>query len=175
MGASQSLQSSIQILIILWLVYPIHTNSLFKVIFRELPFCRFPPLNTYTLGKDSRIQLIFDLNILVFQTNGKQPYSFPVLSRFCNCLFLTFATTSITLVFGVILPRDHIQGITELLCIIQYFLWWDGPRSAKQWKTKEHIRLVLHAVVGQALTYLQLLCGVNHTKLILWYALQKIP
>ena len=24
------------------------------------------------------------LNILVFQTNGKQPYSFPVLSRFCN-------------------------------------------------------------------------------------------
>ena len=29
MGASQSLQNSIQILIILWLVYAIHTNSLF--------------------------------------------------------------------------------------------------------------------------------------------------
>ena len=25
--------------------------------------------------------------MLVFQTNGKQPYSFPVLPRFCNCLF----------------------------------------------------------------------------------------
>ena len=29
MGASQKLQNSIQILIILWLVHPIHTNSLF--------------------------------------------------------------------------------------------------------------------------------------------------
>ena len=87
MGASQKLQITyIQILIILWLVCPIHTNSLFSVIFEELSFSHFPPLNTSVLGKDSQIQLIFHLNILVFQTNGKQPYSFPVLSRFCNFL-----------------------------------------------------------------------------------------
>ena len=87
MGASQKLQNSIQILIILWLVYPIHTNSLFQVIFEELPSYHFPPLNTSILGKDSQIQLNFHLNILVFQTNGKNGYSFPVLSRFCNCLW----------------------------------------------------------------------------------------
>ena len=52
MGALQKLQNSIQILIILWLVYPIYTNSLFKVIFEELPFCQFPPLKTSILGKD---------------------------------------------------------------------------------------------------------------------------
>ena len=46
----------------------------------------FPPLNTSIFGKDSQIKFIFHLNISVFQTNGKQPYSFPVLSRFCNCL-----------------------------------------------------------------------------------------
>ena len=86
MGASQKLQNSIQILIILWLVYPILTNSLFQVLFEELPFCHFSPLNTSILGKDSQIKFIFHLNILVFQTKGKQPYSSPVLSRFCNCL-----------------------------------------------------------------------------------------
>ena len=31
--------------------------------------------------------MIFHLNILVFQTNAKQLYSFPVLSRFCNGLW----------------------------------------------------------------------------------------
>ena len=31
--------------------------------------------------------MIFHLNILVFQTNGKQPYSFPALSRFWSGLF----------------------------------------------------------------------------------------
>ena len=85
-GALQKLQNSIQTLTSLWPVYPIHTNSLFWVIFEELPFCHFLPPNTSTSGKDSQIQLIFHLNILVFQTNGKQPYSFPVLSRFCNGL-----------------------------------------------------------------------------------------
>ena len=86
-GALQKLQNFIEILIILRFVYPIHTNSLFWVIFEELPFCHFPPPNTCTsiLGKDSQIQLIFHLNILVFQTNRKQPNSFPVLSCFCNC------------------------------------------------------------------------------------------
>ena len=85
------LQNSVQTLIILWPVYPIHTNSLFWVIFEKLPFCYFLPPNTSTRGKDSQIQLIFHLNIfkLVFQTNGKKPCSFPVLSHFCNCLLLT--------------------------------------------------------------------------------------
>ena len=86
MGTLQKLQNSIQTLLIFWPVYPIHTNSLFLVIFVELPFCHFPPPNTSIRGKHSEIWLIFHLNILVFQTNGKQPYSFPVLSRFCNGL-----------------------------------------------------------------------------------------
>ena len=104
MGASRKLQNSIQILIILWLVYPIHTNSLFQVIFEELPFCHFPALNTSILGKDSQIQLIFHLNILVFQTNGKQPYSFPVLSRFCNGL----QVATFNVVFGSRLSREQV-------------------------------------------------------------------
>ena len=86
MGALEKLQNSTQILIILWLVYPINTNSLFQVIFEELSFCHVPPPNTSILGKDSQIYLIFHLNVLVLQTNVKQPYSFPVFSRFCNCL-----------------------------------------------------------------------------------------
>ena len=53
MGTLQKLQNSIQTLIIFWPVYPIHTNSLFWVIFVELPFCHFPPPNTSIRGKDS--------------------------------------------------------------------------------------------------------------------------
>ena len=87
MGTLQKLQNSIQTLTIFWPVYPIHTNSLFWVIFVELPFCHFPPPNTSIRGKDSKRQLIFHLSILVFQTNGQQPYSFPVLSRLCNGLW----------------------------------------------------------------------------------------
>ena len=86
MGTLQKLQNSIQTLLIFWPVYPIHTNSLFWVIFVELQFSHFPHPNTSVHGKDSKIQSIFYLNILVFQTNGKQSYSFPVLSRFCNGL-----------------------------------------------------------------------------------------
>ena len=74
MGALQKLQNSIQTLIILWPVYPIHTNSLFWVIFEELTLCHFSLLNTFIRGKDSLVWLIFHLNILVFQTNGKQPF-----------------------------------------------------------------------------------------------------
>ena len=55
MGALQKLQNSIQTLIILSPVYPIHTNSLFWVIFEELPFCHFPPPNTSVCGYDSQI------------------------------------------------------------------------------------------------------------------------
>ena len=47
----QKFQNSTQTLIILWLVYPIHTNSLFYVKFEELPFCHFPPLNASILVK----------------------------------------------------------------------------------------------------------------------------
>ena len=82
MGTLQKLQNSIRTLIISWPVNPIHTNSLFWVIFVELPFCHFPPPN----ASIREILLIFHLNILVFQTNTKQPYSLPVLSRFCNGL-----------------------------------------------------------------------------------------
>ena len=53
------------------------------MIFKELSFCHFAPLNASILGEDSQIYLIFHLNILVFQTNRKQPYSFSVLSRLC--------------------------------------------------------------------------------------------
>ena len=36
--------------------------------------CHFPLPNTSIRRKDSKMELIFHLNILVFQTNGKQPY-----------------------------------------------------------------------------------------------------
>ena len=77
----------IQTLIIFWPVYPIYTNSLFLVIFVELPFCHFPPPNTSIRGKDSKKYSWPFIWISFFQTNGKQPYSFPVLSRFCNGLW----------------------------------------------------------------------------------------
>ena len=56
MGTLHKLQNSaIQTLIIFWPVYPIHTNSLFWVIFVELPFCHLPPPNTSIRCKDSKI------------------------------------------------------------------------------------------------------------------------
>ena len=55
LGTLQKLQNSIQTLIIFWPVYPVHRNSLFWVIFVELPFCHFPPPNTSIRGKDSKI------------------------------------------------------------------------------------------------------------------------
>ena len=38
-----------------WPDYRIHRNSLFWVIILEVPFCHFPPPNTYIHGKDSKI------------------------------------------------------------------------------------------------------------------------
>ena len=55
MGTLKKLQNSIQTLIIFWPVHPIRTNSLFWMIFVELPFCHFPPSNTSIRGKDSKI------------------------------------------------------------------------------------------------------------------------
>ena len=126
MGALQKLQNSIQTLIILWPVYPIHTNSLFWVIFEELTLCHFSLLNTFIRGKDSLVWLIFHLNILVFQTNGKQPYSFPVLSRFCNGLFhLTILTHSQSQVLAVrYLPCTKWRQI-----LITALLWIVNSRS----------------------------------------------
>ena len=86
MGALQKLQNSIQTLIILSPVYPIHTNSLFWVTLEELPFCHFPPPKYFCswLRLSNLVDLSFEY--LSFQTNGKQSYSFPVLSHFCNGL-----------------------------------------------------------------------------------------
>ena len=101
MGASQKLQNSIQILIILRLVYPIHTNSLFQVIFEELPFCHFPPLKTSILERDSQIQLIFHLNIFSFSNKRKTTILFPSPLMF---LQLPIATAGADIAAGSKLP-----------------------------------------------------------------------
>ena len=125
MGTLQKLPNSIQTLIIFWPVYPIHTNSLFWVIFVELPVCHFPPPNTSNTStfpppntsKTPKYSWSFHLNILVFQTNGKQPYSFPVLSHFCNGLFneYHYQTPTISLKQKLsqskpFCPRLHVEG-----------------------------------------------------------------
>ena len=53
---------------------PYKLSVLGDIQFGELPFCHFLPPNTAIRGKDSKIKLIFYLNIIVFQANGKQPY-----------------------------------------------------------------------------------------------------
>ena len=59
MGALQRLKNSIQTLIILRPVYPIHTNSLFWVIFEELPFCHFlSPISTSIRGKEFSLSFV---------------------------------------------------------------------------------------------------------------------
>ena len=75
MGTLQKLQNSIQTFLILWPVYPIHTNSLFWVIFEELPFCHFPPPNTSIRGKD--FQNIVDLSFESFSNKFKTTILFP--------------------------------------------------------------------------------------------------
>ena len=118
MGTLQKLQNSIQTLIIFWPVYPIHTNSLFWVIFVELPFCYFPSPNTSICCKDSKIQLIFHLNILFFQTNGKQLYPFPVLSSFCNGLYYQLAAFNcLIFLFSLQLQRKRHIG-NDIVCIV---------------------------------------------------------
>ena len=67
MGTFQKLQNSIQtLIIILWPVYPIHTNSLFWLIFELLQFCHFPPPNTSIRGKDSQILVDLSFEYLSF-------------------------------------------------------------------------------------------------------------
>ena len=55
MGTLQKLQNSIQTLVIFWPLYPIHTNSLFWVIFVELPFAIFLFQIPLLVGKDAKI------------------------------------------------------------------------------------------------------------------------
>ena len=59
MGALQKLQNSIQSFVIFWPVDTIHTNSLFEVIFEDLPFCHFPSLNTSILLLSTLADLSF--------------------------------------------------------------------------------------------------------------------
>ena len=71
MGASQN---SIEILIILWPVYPIHTNSLISVIFEELPFssCKY----FYSWQRLSNlVDLLFEC--LIISNNWKTTILFP--------------------------------------------------------------------------------------------------
>ena len=77
MGTLQKLQNSIQTLTIFWPVYPIHTNSLFRVIFVELPFCHFPPPNTSIRGKDSKYIVDLSFKYLSFSNKWKTTILFP--------------------------------------------------------------------------------------------------
>ena len=76
-GILAKLQNSIQILIILWPVYPIHTNSLFWVIFEELPFCHLPRPNTSIRGKDSQISVDLSFEHISFSNKGRTTILFP--------------------------------------------------------------------------------------------------
>ena len=77
MGTLQKLQNSIQTLIIFWPVYPIHTNSLFWVIFVEQQFCHFPPPNTSIRGKDFDFEVDFLFGYLSFSNKRKTTILFP--------------------------------------------------------------------------------------------------
>ena len=67
---------------------------------RKKPFHHRPLQNVRVLGKGMVVFRLFNEfeNFLVFQTNGKQPYSSPVFSRFCNVW---------TVVITVWLPRSQ--------------------------------------------------------------------
>ena len=77
---------------ILWPVYPIHTNSLFSVIFED-----------------------FSFKYLSFQTNGKQPYSFPVLPCFCNGHHMQIVMTSDQIQIRIFAnwPMSHAKRLTR--------------------------------------------------------------
>ena len=77
MGTLQKLQNSIQTLISFWPVYPIHTNSLFWVIFVELPFCHLPPPNTCIRGKDFKNTVDLSFEYLSFSNKRKTTVLFP--------------------------------------------------------------------------------------------------
>ena len=91
MGALQNLQNSIQTLIILWPVYPIHTNSLFLVIFAQLPFCHFPPPNNCICGKILSNLVDLSFEYLSFSNKWKTTVLLPSP--------LTFLQLPITVVF----------------------------------------------------------------------------
>ena len=82
--ALQKLQNSTQTLIILWPVYAMLSilGDLKNYHFAISPFKYFYSCYKLSYSVD------FYFNILGFQTNGKQPFSFPVLSHFCNVLLV---------------------------------------------------------------------------------------
>ena len=110
MGASQKLQNSIQILIILCLVYPIHTNSLFQVIFEALSFSFSKYFNSWL-----RFLNLVDLSSehLGFSNKLKTVILFP-----SPLLFLPWAIAQISLLSirrTLLLPllMFKLQGTTE--------------------------------------------------------------
>ena len=80
------LQNSIQTLMILWSVYPIHTNSLFWVIFEELSFCHFLLQVLLLLVKAHSNLVDLSFEYLCFSSKWKTTILFPVLSHFFNGL-----------------------------------------------------------------------------------------
>ena len=68
--------------------------------------CLQNPYKLSILG-DIWTAIIFHFNILLFQTNRKQPHSFPVLSRFCNGLFVMCHDDLRSLLFENIMERER--------------------------------------------------------------------
>ena len=64
--------------------------------------------------------MIFHLNILVFQTNGKQPCSFSVFSRFCNGLWDSLC-----------LYNGHLKGSRK--CLLGKRQWLIGWQRVNPW------------------------------------------
>ena len=96
--------------------------------------------------------MIFHFDILVFPTNRKQPYSFPLLSRFCNGLFEISARLKAC--FG-----------TALQFTLRYWSPWEkfpGEHHVKLWEgTKLFDWQSLHRPIGplqDPVTY-----GINYT------------
>ena len=82
------------------------------------------------------ITFFFHLNILVFQTNGKQPYSFPVLSPFCSGLCrLTMQVVGFSVV--------SLPGFLQLMALIVVALLISGLKSLKNCKATQASSLFL--------------------------------
>ena len=60
--------------------------------------------------------MIFHLSILVFQTNGEQPYSFPVLSCFCNGL--------LKVTIQIVKSNQGFAALTTVYPVQERNTWW---------------------------------------------------
>ena len=89
--------------------------------------------------------MIFHLNILVFQTNGKQPYSFPALSRFWSGLLNVEMLVWFILVRKFrILSRNGIKYNTFKLLSVARFRQIDHTIDwiiKKIWESYSHVLL----------------------------------